>query len=438
MAGRNCLFALNIFRYYESYINTGGTMRKTIVLNCLPLTTKKKDILDSLFSEYLRVLNLTFAFLPDAHSSTELHHLTYATVRTSSFLPSDIVQEARKDVWAKRKRVKKGFRRCSIRLNKRWFKFFTTERGTPCFKITYAPRKTFVIPIKADNGYKRFNAFIKDDWKIKSVSLLKGQMAVSIEKEYPEPINNRRYIVGVDIGSTTLAAVTVLDSETGKTIKQLYFGRDVAKRQKSYLDRRRKLQSRADKGSERAKKSLKRLKHKQANFVKTRSGQIAKQIVNLAMSYNASIAIEKLNVRGRKGDFNRNANRKITHIPHAELRKFLITNSEQSGIPLDMIDAYHTSKWCPYCGSVNPGHSNTNYSLYMCKTCGSVLNSDRKASKVIAIKSALERELSQGLTNLFTQFSSAGVAVNQLFRPDDERFGGSVNYTNPPMESSLR
>jgi hypothetical protein len=67
-----------------------------------------------------------------------------------------------------------------------------------------------------------------------------------------------------------------------------------------------------------------------------------------------------------------------------------------------------------------------------------VVNSDRKASKAIAVKSALERELSQGLTNLFTQFSSAGVAVNQLFRPDDGVLSGAVHLTRSPMESSSR
>lgn len=412
-------------------------MRKTLLLNCLPLTAKKKSILDSFFHEFLRVLNLTFEQLSDAKSSNELHHLTYSNIRSTSFLPSDVVQEARKDVWAKRKTVKNGFTRCAIRLNKRWFKFFVTKRGTPCFKVTFTPRKTFVIPVKTDKGFSRFNTFIEDGWDTKAISLLlHGKIAVSIEKAYPEPVvDKRRYVVGVDVGSATLAAVTVFDIETGRTVKQFYLGRDVAIRQKKYLVRKRILQSHADTGSEKAKKALNRLKHKQANFVKTRSGQIAKEIVNLASSYNASIAIEKLSIRGKRGRFNKNANKKINRIPYAQLRKFLMSNCEMFETPLNQVDAYHTSKWCPYCGSVNPGHSSMNYAMYVCKTCGKVVNSDRNASKVIAIKSALEREHSQGLTNLITQFSSAGVAVNQLFRPDDEFCVFAVRHIKPPMES---
>jgi len=413
-------------------------MRKTILLNCLPLTAKKKGILDSFFIEYLRVLNLIFAQLPNAKSSNELHHLAYSNIRSASFLPSDIVHEARKNVWAKRKTVKNGFKRCAILLNTKWFKLFLTERGTACFRVTYSPHKTFVIPVKTDNGFKRFNAFIKDGWNIRAISLLlHDKIGVSIEKDYPEHVNSQRYIIGVDIGSATLAAVTVFDTETGKTIKQLYFGRDVAVTQKRYLERRKKLRRCVNSGSEKAKKSLKRIKHKQTNFVKTRSGQVAKEIVALAKSYNASIAIETLSIRGRKGKFDKKANRKINYIPYAQLRKFLISNCEEFETPLNQIDAYHTSKWCPYCGSVNRGHSSVNYALYVCKSCGKIVNSDRKASLAIAIKSALEREHSQGLTNLLSQFSRAGVPVNGLFRPDDEIFGSSVNHINSPMESQL-
>ncbi|GBE54706.1 putative transposase DNA-binding domain protein [archaeon BMS3Bbin15] len=406
-------------------------MKKTVLLNCLPLTAKKQNTLDKFFIEYLRVLNLTFTQLPNAKSSTELHHLTYSDMRKTSFLPSDIVEEARKDVWAKRKTIKKGFIRCSIRLNRRWFKFFMTDRGTPSFKITYSPRKHFVIPIRIDGSYNRFKQELKSGWNIKTISLLNGKIAVSIEKEYLEVPDNKRNIVGVDIGSSTLAAVTVYAPRKARVIKQLYFGRALANRQRKYEARIAKLRSHADKGSEKAKKYLKKLKHKQANFVKTRSAQIAKEIVTLATKYNASIAVEKLNIRGRKHRMNKKANRKINHIPYAQFREFIKSNSSKYEIPFQTVDAYHTSKWCPGCGALNKGHSSNNYAIYKCSRCGMIVNSDRKASLAIAIKSALVRESFQDFTNpkLFSQLTRAGVAVNQLFRPDDRVLSGAVHYT---------
>ena len=270
-------------------------MRKTILLNCLRLTAKKKGLLNDLFFEYLRVLNCTLEDLPKAKSSNELHHLTYSNIRSTSFLPSDIVQEARKEVWAKRKTVKCGFTRCSIPLNTKWFKLLLTERGTPCFRVTYTPRKAFVIPVKIDNGYERFKHFLKEGWAIRSISLLlHDKIAISLKKDYPKPnIDPRRYVAGVDIGSATLATVTVFDTKTSKTMKQLYLGRDVAIRQKRYLERRQRLQSHTDSGSEKAAKYLQRLKRKQANFVKTRSGQVVSGqyfALNRACSIKAALA----------------------------------------------------------------------------------------------------------------------------------------------------
>ena len=411
-----------------------GETLKTALLNCVPLTNKKREIRNSFFKEYLRVLNVTLKSLPDAKSSNDLHHLTYFNIRKTSFLPSDIVQEARKEVWAKRKTVKNGFKRCSIRLNKRWFRFFTTERATPCFKVTYAPYKTLTIPIALDGGYDRFNQFLDDGWVIKTISLLDSRIAVTIDKDFDVPDSINRYVVGVDVGSTTLAAVTVFDTLKNHVVKQLYFGRDVAIRQRRIADRRALLRSKADKGSDQAKKSLNRLANKQFNFVKTRSGQIAKEIVELAIEYNASIAIEKLTIRGRKHRFNKSANRKINLIPYAQFRDFLMSNCTEYSVYLDQVDPYHTSKWCPYCGAVNKGHDSSNYALYRCKECGKVVNSDRKASLAVAIKSALVREHTQGLTNLFSQFTRAKVPVNGLFRPDDEVLSFAVHNINPLME----
>ncbi|GBE55247.1 putative transposase DNA-binding domain protein [archaeon BMS3Bbin15] len=406
-------------------------MKKTVLLNCLSLTPKKQRILDTFFAEYLRVLNLTLEQLPNANSSTELHRLTYSDIRETSFLPSDIVEEARKDVWAKRKTIKKGFTRCSIRLNRRWFKYFTTHRGTPSFKVTYSPYKRFVIPIRIDGSYNRFKQKLKAGWNIKTISLLNGKIAVSIEKEYPEIPDNKRNIIGVDIGSSNLAAVTVYAPRKARVIKQLYFGRDVANRQRKYEARIAKLRSHADKGSDKAKKYLRKLKHKQVNFVNTRSAQIAREVVTLATEYNASVAVEKLSIRGRKHRMNKKANRKINRIPYARFREFIKSNCLTNEVPFQPVDAYHTSKWCPRCGALNKGHSSNNYVIYKCSRCGMIVNSDRKASLAIAIKSALVRKSFQDFTNpkLFSQLTRAGVAVNQLFRPDDRVLSGAVHYT---------
>lgn len=414
-------------------------MRKCIVLNSLDLTIKKSDLLNSFVNEYLRVSDMTCLQLLLSDTPNELHQLTYSNIRKTSFLPSDIIQEARKDVWKSRKDILNNghkFTKYSIRLNKRWFRYIKTKRGNPCFKITYSPRKTFTIPIRTDRQFQRFNDFLRNDWTFDNISLLKdGRIFVILEKEFTEPELSNQYVLGIDIGSSTLASATLFDIKTSKIVKQLYFGRDVAIRQRRYSKRRDKLKSLADKGSHRAGQSLKRLGHKQSDFVKTRSGQIAKEIVNLAKRYDAYVAIEKLkSLTGRKGQFNKKANRKINRIPYGKFKEFLKSNCEMFQVPLYEIDAYHTSKWCPKCGALNKGHQSRNYSLYKCK-CGLIVNSDRKASLAVAIKSVLERNKTHSLTNLSSiQISKTRVPVNGLLRPDDVGIKVAVQHDYQPME----
>ena len=420
----------------------GEIVRKCIVLNNVGLTSRKSVILNGFASEYLRAMDMTSLQLPNADSSTELHHLTYSTIRNTSPLPSDIIQEARKDVWKSRKDImSKGcnFRKCSVRLNKRWFKHVKSNRNNPCFNITYSPHKSFVIPVQTDRQFQRFNDFLDDGWTFDNISLLQdGRISVVLEKEFEKPELNQRYVLGIDIGSSTLAAVTIFDTQTSKVVKQLYFGRDIAKKQGRYLKRRAYLTGLADKGSHRAKQSLRKLKRKQRNFVGTRSGQIIKEIVNLAKSYNAYIAVEKLkNLRGKRGQFNKKANRKINRIPYGKFNQFLKSNCEMLQIPFHEVDAYHTSKWCVRCGALNNGHSSLNYAVYKCKECGLEMNSDRKASLAIAVKSLLERK-THNLTDLSSiQISKRPIPVNELLRSYAVGISGSVNHDYQPMESHL-
>jgi IS605 OrfB family transposase len=424
-------------------------VRKAIVLNNRSLTNRKEDILRSFVAEYLKALDMTLPKVPFVDSSTELHHDTYSRIRTETSLPSDIVQEARKDVWKIRTDMERsgfngsfGFKSCSIRLNKRWFKYIKSERGNPCFKITYSPKKSIAIPIRTDKQFQRFNSFLNDGWMFDNVSLFpNGKIAVILEKEFDRIEPSKRHILGIDVGSTTLAAITIYDSERGRVIEQVYLGRDVAKRQRRFTERRAKLKSLADKGSSRAKRSLKRLRRKQSNFVKTRSGQIAKEIRELAIKYNADIAIERLKNLKRnavKGKLNKKARKKVSRIPYAKLKEFLESNCEMFGIALHVVDAYHTSKWCPHCGAINSGHHNKNYALYRCKECGLEMNSDRKASLAVAVKSALERNKTHELTILSSiQISKARVPVNGLLRSNDVGVEVAVRHTHQPMESHL-
>jgi len=97
-----------------------------------------------------------------------------------------------------------------------------------------------------------------------------------------------------------------------------------------------------------------------------------------------------------------------------------------------VVDAYHTSKWCSHCGAVaKSGHASNNYALFRCE-CGQIVNSDRKASLAVAVKSLLVRKHTP---KVFFQLTSGQVPVNGLMR-SNEGFGfDAVHCESTPKES---
>jgi IS605 OrfB family transposase len=235
-------------------------------------------------------------------------------------------------------------------------------------------------------------------------------------------IPKRRNVLGVDVNSKCFA-VSVLSPE-GKVLKQLYFGKDIWKRRKAIFERKRLLQSYADRGSRDAKKKLDGTRTREHNFVKNRIGEVVRDITNIALQYDADIAIENLKRFSPKG---RRFNRQAMRIPFYTFRRNLISRCFDKRITLNTVDRWHTSKWCTHCGAVGKGHTGI-YSLFRCKRCGQIVNSNRKASLAIAVKSLLERN---GPTDHTTfQISSRRVPVSGLVkRPHEVGKVGAVPPT---------
>ncbi len=198
-------------------------------------------------------------------------------------------------------------------------------------------------------------------------------------------------------------------------MKQLYLGKDIWERRKKMFEHKSMLRSLADKGSRSAQKKLEATKTREHDFVKNRIGEVVRDITNLALQHDADIAIENLKRFSPKG---KKFNRQVMRIPFYAFRRNLEQRCFDKGIMLDMVDSWHTSKWCTHCGAVGKGHDPANYALFRCKECGQIVNSDRKASLAIATKSLLERGSSP---NQMTTLSLSGrrVPVNALLRRPD-------------------
>ena len=163
------------------------------------------------------------------------------------------------------------------------------------------------------------------------------------------------------------------------------------------------------------------------NFVKTNLGQMISKIIKLAIKYDADISIEKLKKFKSLG---RKANRKIMRIPFYKCKQILEQRCFDNHIHLNIVNSWHTSKWCSHCGALARGHS-SNYSLFKCK-CGQIVNSDRKASLAVAVKSLLER-MHISNPDISIQISKRRVSVNGLLRSDDVGLNNAVHFNQSSL-----
>ncbi len=285
-------------------------------------------------------------------------------------------------------------------------------RGFTFVELGLHPRKRIAVPIRKNRNWDRFSGLLGSGWTCKTFGLTPDLQIAAFLSKADLVLPRRKNIVGVDVNSKCFA-VTVLSPE-GEVLKQLYFGKDIWERRKKMFERKSMLQSYADLGSHSAEKKLEVTKHKEHNFVKNRIGEVVRDVTNLALKYDAEVAIENLKRFSPKG---KRFNRQVMRIPFYAFRRNLEQRCFDKGIMLNTVDSWHTSKWCSHCGAVGRGHASDNYSLFKCK-CGLVINSDRKASLAIAAKSLLERGSSP---NQITTLSLSGrrVPVNALLRRPD-------------------
>ena len=413
---------LNIFKPIPPILNRLNSMAESIravELNLLPLTHNKEGILDNFKQEYLKALNLTLEFLTFCQPLTdnELHSISYTSIRKVTGLPAQIVQTARRDVWSKEKRMfDVEFKKVAVRLTERDYRFGKTKRGNPMFAATLIKGKRFAIPVKKNGGWQRFNSFLKDGWEFKSIILLVKNshwvVQAVLKKDFPEPIRGKS-ILGVDVGSANLAAISI--TQKNRILRQFYLGREVCHKQRQISERRDNLKSIADKGSHKARQSIVKHRTYETNYTKTECFKTAWKIIRIAKQFDSSVSIEKLrNCRGRRGQFNKKANRKINRIPYFRLFSAIKSIAIREQIEVIEINPRNTSRTCYKCGSVSKANRKTQ-SLFKCK-CGHTCNADINASVNIAHR-AVSHTVQPIVGSIPEVYGSD--CVNQSLRSDD-------------------
>lgn len=402
------------------------SLKRAIVLQTLDLTKSKENILKEFSHKAIELANLLLS-QRKSKRIMDLHRTAYLSIKKNTpFLSQHICNIERTIIKNKGSSVKT----ITINFNlPKICKTFSTKSNY-FIELGLYPRKRISVPIKQNKNYQRYCSLLEKGWACKTYGLTPRLEIVAYLSKNESEIPKRKNVLGVDVNSKCFA-ISVL-SPTGKILKQTYFGKDIWVKRKKIFERISKIQSFADKGSHSAMQKLKRTKTREHDFVKNRIGEVVRDITNMALEYNADIAIENLKQFSPKG---KRFNREVMRIPFYTFRKNLESRCFDKKIILNIVDAYHTSKWCSHCGALAKGHS-SNYSLFKCK-CGHIVNSDRKASLAVAVKSLLVRNNQAINHNLFFQFTDRRVAVNQLFRSDDGFGINAVHDISTPMESQL-
>ena len=394
---------------------------KAMKLNLLPLSGKKECLLSELLNSVVACCNevLSIAKSANPKNFAILHTTSYSVIKQKYNLHSQILIDCIHQVWENLRTNPDEFTQVPIRFNiPRSGKFSKTRRGNPVVVIATSGNGRIAMPIKQDGAYRRFVEHINNGWRCTQFRLHRrdGHYVVITNLRRRFEVKERyKAVVGVDVNSGSFA-VTVLGGDE-KVRKQLYLGQDIWHKQWKFMKRRAVLQSHVDKGSKRARRALDKMKHDERNFVTTRIWQVAHEIVEIALQYDAVIAIEKLkNLRkgNSKGKNPKRANRKIHRIPFHKFRIAIQSVAWQNGIDVVEVPAAKTSQKCPKCGYTSKRNwvfFNNKRKLFRCR-CGYEANPDRTASLNIATL-ALERGI--------------GFSKAIYTQPQSSRAGGDVS-----------
>jgi IS605 OrfB family transposase len=175
--------------------------------------------------------------------------------------------------------------------------------------------------------------------------------------------------LGVDLGIANLAT----DSDG-----TMHSGAGVEKVRRKHRLQRGRLQR---KGTQGARKKLKRVARKEARFRRHENHVISKQIVQTAQRTGRGIALEDLKgIRARVTARGGDARNRLGGWAFAQLAAFIVYKARLAGVVVEFIDPAYTSQTCAGCGHCERANRKSQ-SEFRCKACGHEAHADVNAAR---------------------------------------------------------
>ena len=150
---------------------------------------------------------------------------------------------------------------------------------------------------------------------------------------------------------------------------------------------RRKKNSRRPKS---IRRRLQKLAGKEARFRKDVNHCISKQIVQIALDTNRSIAVEDLTGIRSRIRFAKDQRARMSGWSFAQLLLFLAYKARKAGVFLETVYAAYTSQTCSRCGHCAK-KNRPSQAVFRCTACGYSVHADINAAQNIAAKAAVNR-----------------------------------------------
>jgi putative transposase len=385
---------------------------RTIRIQLKP-TPEQATLLQQTMQEYTDCFN-EVCHLADTEkisNGLELHRLTYASMRATTHLPSQLICAARvkateaiKSVIARRKKQLKTYQQlqkqgkakkplrlaktpqsnlCAIRYDARSFRF---ERNSRLISLVHVQqpgqtRNRATIAVKVPPYYEQY---LTAQWQQESADLMYRNgmfwlhLVVSCALSQTEPTGAA---VGVDLGIKRLAVTSQPRFFGGKRIKET---------NNRYFRLRRSLQG---KGTKSAKRHLKQLAGRLKRFQRDANHILSKQLVSSCQPGDILVMENLTDIRERtKG--RRTQRRAMSNWSFAELQRLIAYKAAYRGIHVEFVDARYSSQACSRCGHIDK-RNRLSQSEFSCKHCGYKANADVNAAYNLATRA---KSVSSGLS----------------------------------------
>lgn len=330
----------------------------------LRLSSEQKEILKKTLQAANAACNYVsdYAFNNKEFNYFALQRILYKYLRQEFDLPSQIaikcIQKVAKSYIKNKSKLNQFLELGSIDYDERiltWKNEFVS--------ITTIDGRLKAVPLAC---YRRATELLQFRAKEHKLVFRNNEFYIYASCDVPEsPLATPKGFLGVDLGIVNLAT-----SSDGNN----YSGTLVDKNRVRYSNLRSALQSR---GTNSAKRKLKRISRKQSNFVKNTNHCISKEIVRNAKALDFGIALEALHKI--KTPVSRTQTERHQKWSFYQLRSFIEYKAKIAGIETVLVNPRNTSRTCSRCGFVDKGNRK-NRNDFKCLSCGLELNADFNAS----------------------------------------------------------